>query len=141
MAANTPVAREVANNAWGKIVYFDENKTLQLEWLPMSKEMSDEQVKETLQLFADAGMELRPNYLLVDVMQFGRGFTDEINAWRDAKIIPAYNSAGVKKMAFLAPKQFPQTFEKGFKPENEPGATFPTGWFSQRDNLFKWLRS
>lgn len=141
MATNAPVAKQIASNPWGKIVYFDEWKTLQLEWLPLSKDMSDEQVKETLQLFANAGKELRPNYLLVDVMQFGRGFTDEINAWRDANIIPAYNSAGVQKMAFLAPEQFPQTFEKGFKPANEPGATFPTGWFSDRDNLYKWLGS
>lgn len=141
LATNAPVAREVASNPWGKIVYFEEWKTLQLEWLPSSKDMSDEQVKETLQLFADAGNRLRAPYLLVDVMKFGRGFTDEINAWRAEHIIPAYNSAGVRKMAFLAPEPYPETFEKGFKPAKEPGATFPTGWFSDRDNLTKWLGS
>jgi hypothetical protein len=139
MATNTPVAKEVASNPWSKIAYLEEWKTLQLEWLPASKGMSDAQVKETLQSFADACKDLRPRYLLVDVLRFYRGFTDEINAWRDANIIPAYNSAGVEKMAFLAPNDYPQTFEKGAQPANEPGATFPTGWFSDRDNLYRWL--
>ena len=141
MSADARAGREVAGNQWSKIVYFGDSKTLLLEWLPSSKEMSDGAVKQTLEQFADAGEELRPSYLLVDVMHFGRGFTDEINAWRDVRIIPAYNAAGVQKMAFLAPEQFPQTFEKGFRPENEPGAKFPTGWFSNRDNLDQWLRS
>ena len=139
MAMNAPVTREVASNPWAKIVYFDEWKTLELQWLPLSKDMSDDQVKDTLQLFADACKELRPPYLLVDVLQFHRGFTDDINAWRDANIIPVYNSSGVRKMAFLAPEQFPQTFEKGYQPANEPLATFPTGWFSERHNLDRWL--
>jgi len=141
MATNAPVAREVASTPWGKIVYFEESKRLLLTWLPASKDMSDEQVKETLQLFADAGKELRPPYMVVDIRQFGRGFTDEINKWRDAKIIPAYNSSGIRKMAFLVPKENPYSVEKGSQPANEPLATFPTGWFSNPDNLDKWLAS
>jgi hypothetical protein len=141
MGTNAPVAKEVASTPWGKIVYFDESKRLLLTWLPASKDMSDEQVKETLRLFADAGKELRPLYMVVDITQFGRGFTDEINRWRDARIIPVYNSSGIRKMAFLVPEENPYSFEKGSKPANEPLATFPTGWFSTRDNLDKWLAS
>jgi len=141
MATNAPVAKEVASTPWSKILYFDESKTLLLKWLPASKDMSDEQVKETVQLFADAGKDLRPPYMMVDITQFGRGFTDEINRWRDAKIIPLYNSSGIRKMAFLVPDESPYSFEKGSKPANEPLATFPTGWFSNRDNLDKWLGS
>ena len=96
MATNASVAREVASNPWSKIVYFDDSKRLLLEWLPASKDMTDEQVKETLQLFIDANQRLRAPYLVVDIMRFGRGFTDEINAWRAEHIIPAYNAAGVR---------------------------------------------
>lgn len=141
MAMDASVAREVASNPWSKILYFDDSKTVLLKWLPASKDMSDDQVKESVQLFADAGKDLRPHYMLIDITEFGRSFTDEINKWRDANIIPIYNASGFRKMAFLVPIEFPYSFEKGAEPANEPLATFPTGWFSNRDNLDQWLRS
>src|ERR1700694_1148068 len=135
MMATDPAAPTVVEtNTWAELLWHEHWKTLELKWLTSSDDMTDEQVKETLQLFADSGEKLRPTYMMINALDFHRGFTDEINVWRTANIIPAYNRAGVKRFALVPPAGYPATVESGAAPAAEPGADFITGWFATLDH-------
>ena len=132
-------SNEVARNAWGVIVHHPQWTTLELRWLPTTRDMSDDGFKETLQLLASEGERLRPASMFVDSNEFfhqpGMGVMD----WRDEHIIPRYNAAGVTRFAFLVPADTPNTVESGAVPQVEGPATFSTGWFTTREKAYAWL--
>lgn len=130
---------EVARSRWGVILHHAQWQTLELEWLPATRDMDDDGFKETLQLFAAAGERLKPAFMLIDANEFHHQFGEGVMQWRDQHIIPRYNAAGVTKFAFLVPAGTPGTVEAGGTPAAEGSANFPTGWFSSRDSAYKWL--
>lgn len=131
----------VARNEWGTLTFFPESSTLELAWDDTTRSMNDAGFRETLQLLADKGLELRPINMIVDVTRFYHRPAEATLAWRDEEIIPLYNQAGIKKLAFLATDQTPGTVEKGAEAAPEAHATFPTGWFETRARLEAWLKS
>ena len=130
---------EVARSRWGVILHHAQWRTLELEWLPATRDMDDDGFKETLQLFAGAGERIKPPFMLIDANEFHHQFGEGVMEWRDQHIIPRYNAAGVTKFAFLVPAGTPGTVEAGGTPGAEGSANFPTGWFSGRDSAYKWL--
>src|ERR1700752_3319368 len=94
---------EVARNPWGIVHKHERWRTLELGWLPSTSEMSDDGFKETLELFAAEGGRDKPDYMIIDATQFRHELGAGVLEWRDREIIPRYNSAGVKKFAFLWP--------------------------------------
>ncbi len=50
---------EVARNRWGRVLHHEEWRTLELKWLPTTREMSDDGFKETLELLAAEGERVR----------------------------------------------------------------------------------
>jgi hypothetical protein len=130
---------EVARNQWGAILNHERWRTLELSWLATTSEMSDEGFKETLELFAAEGERDKPDYMIIDATEFQHEFDDGVLEWRDQKIIPRYNAAGVKKFAFLWPEGTPGTVESGGTPAAEGPANFPTGWFTSRERAYQWL--
>jgi hypothetical protein len=132
-----PNGTEVARNPWGLILRYEEWRTLELRWLPTK--MSDAAFKETLQLLAQMGEQYRPTFMIIDASEFRHDFGEGVMQWRDEKIIPRYNSAGVTKFAFLVPDGFPGTVESGGQPRAEGAANFPTAWFTKREHVYQWL--
>jgi hypothetical protein len=130
---------EVSRNQWGTVLRYEEWRTLELKWLPSTREMSDDGFRATLELFAKQGERLRPVYMIIDATEFAHELGEGVLEWRDAEIIPCYNAAGVKKFAFLWPEGTPGTVESGGTPAPEGSADFPTGWFSGRDRAYEWL--
>lgn len=142
MATDAPKPSRVGSNQWAELLMYDQWNTLELKWLPSSGGMTDEDIKATLQLLADSGERLRPRFMMINALDFHRGFSDEVNAWRTANIIPAYNRAGIQKFALVPAKEYPgPTVETGAEPAAEDGANFTTGWFSTLDNAYQWLAS
>jgi len=140
MATDAAISSVVDSNEWAQILWYDQWKTLELKWLPSSGGMTDDQIKATLQRLADSGEKLRPKFMMINALDFHRGFSDEINAWRTANIIPAYNRAGIQKFALVPAKDYPgPTVETGAEPAPEEGANFVTGWFSTLENAYRWL--
>lgn len=125
---------EVVRNEWGVIV--GANGVLELRWLPSTSAMSDGGFMATLCLFAREAEEARPKGLLIDAREFDHRFGPGVMEWRDAHIIPRYGAAGVRKFAFVMASGFP----KVGKEEIEGPAVFPTRWFVDRDEAFRWLR-
>jgi hypothetical protein len=101
--------------------------------------MTDDDFKRSMQRYAElAGAHSTP-YLLVDVTKFRHTMGEGIGAWRDEHIIPAYNAAAVKKLAFLFPARARGTVEEGNAPANEPPGEFPTGYFTERRRILAWF--
>lgn len=130
---------EVARNEWGVILHHEAWRTLELKWLPTTREMSDDGFKATLELYTVMGERLKPLSMLIDAVEFYHQFGDGVMEWRDANIMPRYNAAGVTKFAFYVPEGFPGTVEAGGVPRVEGSANFPTAWFSTRERAYQWL--
>jgi hypothetical protein len=129
----------VASNDWGKIAYYPQWKTMELKWLQSTRSMSDVGFRQTLELLADEGLKLRPAYMIIDATEFTHDVADTTFAWRNERIIPKYNQAGIQKFAFLVTDQAPGTVEKGTQPAPDGPASFPTAWFESRDRMYAWL--
>jgi len=137
----TQEPQELAANEWGTIVYHPQWNTLELTWGQQTRSMSDDGFKQTLQLMADRGLQVRPKYMIIDATEFFHAMGEGTLAWRDQHIVPLYNDAGVEKFAFLITDGAPGTVEKGAEPAPDGPAAFPTGWFETRERMYAWLTS
>jgi hypothetical protein len=135
----SPEAVEVARNSWGVILHYPDWHTLELKWLPTTKEMTEQGFKDTLTLHSGEGERYKPSFMLIDTTQFDHAPQRDTLAWRDEHIVPRYNAAGVKKFAFIVNPGWPQTVESGAEPRIDGQASFPTGWFESRENAYQWL--
>src|SRR6266705_3957227 len=107
---------EVARNAWGIIGHHQQQGVRELRWLPSTAEMSEDDFKATLELFAEQAERAGPPFLLIDATDFGHQFGERVMAWRDQQIIPRYNASGTKRFAFHVPEGFPYAIEAGGPP-------------------------
>jgi hypothetical protein len=131
---------EVASTEYGQIILHDEWNTLELKWLPTTKDASEAAARDTMALFAAETERRKPQYLLVDTTEFGHRWADDMMAWRDREIIPHYNAGEPAKFAFVTGEGVPfPTFESGAVPAPDGPATFPTGWFLSRERAYQWL--
>src|SRR5499427_2312329 len=123
---------EVASTEYGVILHHDDWNTLELKWLPTTKDATEQQARDTMALFAAQSEQRKPRFLL--------RWDDDMMAWRDKEIIPHYNAGGPAKFAFITGEGVPfPTFETGAEPAPDGPATFPTGWFASRDRAYQWL--
>jgi len=130
---------EVARNAWGILRHHQQQGILELQWLPSTAEMTDDDFKATLELFAEQAERTGTPLLLIDATDFGHQFGEGVMAWRDQHIIPRYNASGTRRFAFHVPEGFPDTMEAGGQPVIDGSATFPTAWFTHRQHALDWL--
>jgi hypothetical protein len=137
---NSEMPTEVASMEYGVLIHHDEWNTLELKWLPTTKDATEAEARDTMALFAAKTEELKPRFLIVDTTEFFHRWADDMMAWRDKEIIPRYNAGGPAKFAFITGEGVPfPTVESGAVPAPEGPATFPTGWFASRDRAYQWL--
>lgn len=130
----------IASTEFAVIVRHDEWNTLELKWLPTTKDATEAEARDVMALFAAQAEQLKPQFLLVDTTEFFHRWAEDMMAWRDQEIIPHYNAGGVSKFAFITGEGVPfPTVESGADPAPEGPATFPTGWFAGRDRAYQWL--
>jgi hypothetical protein len=131
---------EVASTDYGVVIYHGEWNTLELKWLPTTKDATEAQARDTMALFAAETEKRKPQFLIVDTNEFFHRWADDMMAWRNEEIIPQYNAGGVTKFAFIVGEGVPfPTVESGAEPAPEGPATFPTGWFKSREAAYEWL--
>jgi hypothetical protein len=130
---------ELARNEWGVILNHQQWQTLELKWLPTTRDMTDDGFKVSLELLAAAGERVRPRFMLIDATEFDHRPGEGVMEWRNEHIIPRYNAAGVTRFAFLVPDGAPGTVESGAAPIVDGPASFPTGWFTSRERAYQWL--
>jgi hypothetical protein len=131
---------EVASTEYGLIIHHDEWNTLELKWLPATKDATEAAARDTMALFAAETERRKPRFLIVDTTEFQHRWADDMMDWRNEEIIPLYNAGGVTKFAFITGNDFPfPTVESGAVPAPDGPASFPTGWFASRDRAYHWL--
>ena len=64
------MSTEVASTAYGVIIHNDEWNTLELRWLPTTKDATEAEARDTMVLFAAETEKLKPRFLIVDTTEF-----------------------------------------------------------------------
>ena len=64
------MAAELASNTWGIINHHQQQGILELRWLPSTAEMTDDDFKATLVLFAEQAERTGTPLLLIDAVEF-----------------------------------------------------------------------
>ncbi len=133
------MAEELHRDDFGVVSHDVAAELLELEWLEGSANMTDDNFKESMKRYAMCAEQLRPGNLLVDVTKFKHSPGANVGAWRDREIIPRYNTAGVRRFAFIVPHGSPGTVEQGNSPAQEPPGQFPTAYFDDRQDALNWF--
>ena len=82
------------------ISYHKPEKFARLTWLSGTVGMTDQDFKETLEVFAESAVQHGVERLMIDVREFRHRPSAEILAWRDDVTVGKYNRAGVKKLVW-----------------------------------------
>jgi tagatose-1,6-bisphosphate aldolase non-catalytic subunit AgaZ/GatZ len=115
------------------MAYHKPEHLVRLKWLAGSAGMTDEDFKETLEAFADTAIQHKAKRLLIDVLEFKHRPAPEVMAWRDEVVVPKYNRAGVKKIAWVWP---------GKTPSNQPTSEkdkFENRYFPTEAEALAWV--
>jgi hypothetical protein len=107
------------------IIYHKPERLVRLKWLAGTAAMTDQDFKETLEAFAESALQHGAKRLLIDVLEFKHRPSPEVLAWRDEVVVPKYNRAGVKKIAWVWPGKTPNNAPTSEKDEFE-NRYFPT---------------
>jgi len=112
------------------INYFKTESIVELTWLPGTQGMTDQDFKEGLNVFAEAALQHRAKNLIIDMRQFMGRPSAEVGAWRDDVIVPKYEKAGFKKIAWIWPGMSAD--------EAGTGAAYQQRYFAARDEAINW---
>ena len=85
------------------INYHKPERLIRLTWLAGTQGMTDQDFKETLEVFAESAVQHRADRLVIDVREFKHRPSAEILAWRDDVTVGKYNKAGVERLAWVWP--------------------------------------
>jgi hypothetical protein len=97
--------------------------------------MTDEDFRETLEVFAESAMQHRASRLVIDVRKFKHRPSQEILAWRDDVTVGKYNTAGVRKLAWIWPGDV-----SSMKPASGK-KRYEDRYFSTEDEALAWVTS
>jgi hypothetical protein len=109
---------------------------LRLVWTEKTANMTDEEFKRALSLYADYASKHRTTGLLVDVRNFHHHPGPEIGKWRSEEIVPRYETAGVKKFAYVIG---PDAAMPPPRSRMETKEAFETRHFRTTEDAEKWL--
>jgi hypothetical protein len=112
------------------INYFKTEGLVELTWLPGTQDMTDQDFKQSLCVFTEGALQPRAKRLIIDMRQFKGRPTAEVGAWRDDVIVPKYEKAGVKKIAWIWPGVSGD--------EMGEGAAYQQRYFATRDEAINW---
>jgi hypothetical protein len=97
--------------------------------------MTDEDFKRALEHLAGHIRDQSATEALIDVRHFGFRITRDLEPWRLANIIPAYNEGGLKRFAYLLPRGV------DYRPAGGgDAAEFSTDYFDDEDKARDWLK-
>ena len=85
------------------MIYHKPEHLVRLKWLAGTAAMTDQDFKETLEVFADTAIQHGAKRLLIDVLEFNHRPSAEVQKFRDEVTVPKYNKAGLKRIAWVWP--------------------------------------
>ena len=108
-------------------------KLLVLTWLGGTEGMTDDDFRETLEVFADGAIAHDADRLVIDVREFKHRPSAEVLAWRDKVTVAKYNEAGIKRQAWIWPGDV-----SSMKPTSE-NKNYAERYFSTEQEAIDWV--
>jgi len=129
-------ARQIHEDKFLKILWDENKKIIGIDWKGTTSGMTDEEFKTELTLFAGYVEEKKASGIVVDVGNFGYKMGPDIQQWRVKNISSRYTAAGVKRFAFVFPKdsQIPPMMN-----QSSAGESFLTRAFNSLEQATVWL--
>ena len=130
-------ATQIHDAKFLKILWDEKTRLIGIDWKETTAEMTDEQFKAELTLFASHVEQQKARGILVDVGRFRHRMAPEVQQWRVKNISCRYDAAGVKRFAFLFPEgaQVPPMMN-----QSSAGEDFVTRAFTNREEALAWLK-
>ena len=125
---------ELEKGKYWSMTFDSESKVVQLIWTPQTGAMTDDDFKEGVDRFTAHAEQNNAKGLFVDVRDFGHRMSPELGQWRQDKIVPRYNAAGVLRFAYVLPPGAPAV-----EPKQNEGEDFVTGYFGSANTASEWL--
>lgn len=121
---------------WGSILDRPAAGYLELRWFDTTEHMTRSSFQDWLSAFAEEVGTCRRPGVLVDATRFRMPDAERDAAWREEHVVPHYNAAGVRRLAFLMPDGMVAI---GRPPRQEGKAEYPTAYFARRAKALAWL--
>ena len=131
-------ANLIHEDIYGSVIDYPDNGYLETRWYDGSSAFTTESFNDRCVLFADLVEQSGRTKVLIDAVQFGMNAQDLDVEFRDTKVTPRLNAAGLEKIALIVPADFPPI---GAPPAPEGPADFPTAFFATRSEARAWLAS
>ena len=131
-------AHLIHEDHYGSVIDYPDDDYLETRWYDGSSALTTATFNDRCVLFADLVERSGRSRVLIDAVQFGMNAQDLDVDFRDTKVTPRLNAAGLKKIALVVPADFPPV---GAPPAPEGPADFPTAFFATRSDARAWLES
>ncbi|MEM9563323.1 MAG: hypothetical protein AAGA93_11930 [Actinomycetota bacterium] len=131
-------AHLVHEDIYGSVIDYPDDGYLESRWYDGSSAFTTESFNDRCVLFADVVERTGRTRVLIDAVQFGMNAEDLDVEFRDTRVTPRLNAAGLEKIALVVPADFPPV---GAPPAPEGPADFPTAFFASRSEARAWLES
>jgi hypothetical protein len=118
------------------IIHNQDARAIELDWKDATREMGADDFKQALEHLAKHIREQSATGTLINLRTFHFSPTPELDAWRREEIIPAYNSGGLKRFAYLLPEG--ADYRPGGGGDTDE---FLTDYFEDVEQARAWLRA
>jgi hypothetical protein len=119
-----------------QILWDTQTRIISIDWKESTSEMTDEDFKTELTLFAKQVEDNRAPRILIDVSKFHHRPGEAAGEWRRKNISTRYNAAGVQRFAFLL-SNYSQVPSMASRPSE--GERFLTQSFNNYEQAIAWL--
>ncbi|MEM7094104.1 MAG: hypothetical protein AAF567_13950 [Actinomycetota bacterium] len=136
MTTNPVNAQLIHEDTYGSIIDYADDGFLETRWYDGSNALNGQSFNDRCMTFADLVESTGQTKVLIDAVQFGMSAEDLDVEFRDTRVTPRLNDAGLEKIALVVPADFPPV---GAPPAPEGPADFPTAFFATRAEALAWL--
>jgi hypothetical protein len=119
-----------------RILWDGQTQIISIDWKASTSEMTDEDFKTELTLFAEQVEDQGAPRILIDVSKFHHHPGEEVGEWRRKNISTRYNAAGVRRFAFLFSESSPLPLTAS---QPSAGERFLTQSFNNCERAVAWL--
>lgn len=142
LVPSTSEGELVSTHRYGEVRWRGNLKILHFIWFPETAQMLNREFQERVGHLASLCEKYRPACIYVDAVENRHVVTPNLLEWHDTEIVPRYVASGVRKMAFLTPKQAlsASSTEEIFQ-EDTAAMQLQVKFFDNEETLLKWLQS
>lgn len=130
--------QQLHDDTFFRILWDDESRVIGIDWKEATSSMTGEDFKKELTLFAGHVEAKKALGILVDVNHFRHKMDPGLQEWRVKNISNRYSAAGVKRFAFVLPKDAPIP---PMMNQSSPGESFMTRAFNGTEEAMAWLKA